>query len=98
MRYALQTVERYRLRAIHIESDNQSLVSRINRENVADMYSIHIRQDIEKIMALMECVDCRYIPRQANKVTHYIVHGPDFISINHNPVHVLFFIKMDVIA
>lgn len=50
-------------------------------------------------MAAMEGVDCPYTFRQANQVTHYIAHGSDFISINHNPVHLLYFIQlMDVVA
>lgn len=98
LRFALQEVKRYRFRPHHIECDNQTIVNKINGKGELDVYTMHLVQDIKELMASMECVDCHYISRKANQVAHYIAHGPDFISINHDPVHVASFINMDVIA
>lgn len=54
-------------------------------------------KDVKESMASMECKYCHHIPRKANQVAHYIAHGPNFISVNHDPTHVISFIERDVI-
>lgn len=55
-------------------------------------------KDVKELMASMESTNYHHISRKANQVAHYIAHDPDFISINHDPAHVISFIERDVIA
>lgn len=84
--YALHTIRRYNLQANVIECDNQSIVNKITRKG---------EMDIRRMMVSMVCEECRCIPREANKVAHYIAHEPNIISIIHNSDHVLSFIELD---
>lgn len=58
-------------------------------------YNDIIASDIRSLALGIGCMSVDYNPRQGNNVAHQAVRGIEFISIRHNPVHLLHFSEAD---
>lgn len=96
MRHAMQMAKQYQLKGCEVESDSKVLVDAVEERTTPPTYCDVLVHDIRSLAEDIGCVKFEFIPRQCNQFAHNAARGPEFISINFVPSHLLQYADADV--